>query len=294
MKVVVLTLKKADGSKKLTEDFSSYGEVAEKTGEDTDKLLVSNTNGTKWSLSETKTGYAEIGLDEVYGAASITGGKLVMTSEGQEEEFAVNWNTADFAGLDNISRIKFTLANEAGVSAGVRLFVNSDETASVELTNAAAGFSGAVSVDWVCELNNGTLTWTATDGNTVKTGSVSYSDANYAYLMQVFTKAIGSENFAASIDNIEVKYGASAEEEFSVTYTESDTQYTVTVNPGQYSSVWVAAAYYAADGSLVKVSAKTINGSDTLNAVKPDKEYSSFKVFCWDGAKSMTPICKVK
>ncbi len=294
MKIVVLTLKKSDGSKKLTEDFSSYGEVAEKSGEDADKLLVSNANGTKWSLSETKTGYAEIGLDEVYGAASITGGKLVMTSEGQEEEFAVNWNTADFAGLDNISRIKFTLANEAGVSAGVRLFVNSDETASVELTNAAAGFDGAVSVDWVCELGSGTLTWSATDGNTVKTGSVSYSDANYAYLMQVFTKAIGSENFAASIDDIEVKYGASQGEEFSVTYTQSDTQYTVTVNPGQYSSVWVAAAYYAEDGSLIKVCTKTITQNDTLNAAKPDKAYSSFKVFCWDGENSMLPVSRAK
>ena len=112
--------------------------------------------------------------------------------------------------------------------------------------------------------------------------------------MQVFTKAISSENFAASIDDIEVKYGASQEEEFSVTYTQSDTQYTVTVNPGQYSSVWVAAAYYAEDGSLIKVCTKTITQNDTLNAAKPDKAYSSFKVFCWDGENSMLPISRAK
>ena len=289
MKVVVLTLQKADGSKKLNEDFSSYGDVAQKSGEDSDKLFVTNSNGTKWLLSETKTGLAEIGLDLSYGTAAIKNEKLILTNESDTEEFAVNWDTSGISdGIDNVNKIKFTLSNETGASSGIRLFVTKDEKFSCELTNAMAGFDGASSVNWVCELSNGTLIWTATDGQTIRTGTMSYSDSNYAYLMQVFTK-----NGGASIDDIEVKYGSSVEEKLSVNYSETDTQYSITVNLGNYQSVWIGMAFYDNTGKLLKIESKTVAENETFTINKPT-EYNNFRIFCWDNTASMVPLLTVK
>ena len=289
--IVVLTLKTEDGKSELSENFD-YSNVD--VTADAVRDVAVNANGAKWVTSEVNNGFVdadyETTFDPTYGTVSVSGKSLVIANAAASgKKTSANW---DISGLElqpaDISDISFTIT---GANGGVKLFADVSENSAFNFSNAAAGLSGTV--NWAIAIADGTLTWTASDGATEKTGTMSITDADmtgYAYLASAYL----NENVAGSVsfDNFSVRYGGSTDPEIKgIEYTNGTNTIDITVNPSAYgkASARIYVGYYSADGTLTGVNTALVSADGTVvNSAKPSS-YSSAKIFVWDTA-SQTPL----
>ncbi len=278
--IVVLMLSGASAQSELSEKFDyadksiNYASIIGEETDYTEAILASNANGVKW-LSDTSKGGYNSGRD-TFGTIEIIGGKLKITNDyAGSDETAVNLSTAEYGIVDNVSKFTFK-TNFNGASGGVRLFVDENGVAAVDLNNTLSGINNGV-VDWTIEITDGEIFWTAVGVAASNSGKIAAGNLNnWKYLIQCYTD--GANSGSITFDDIIVKYGNAGEKD--VVYTVNDGVLNVTVNKSLSESYNVIISHYK-KGRLIK--------SEIGTTSEIPQDIDSTKIFVW-GEDMISPL----